>query len=77
MANEYGESSPLFWDLRMEVSRHLSNDIHWQLLKEGFLTFPDEPSWLDKLEDNARTEVQIEEAAFVATVTISSLLSLV
>ena len=61
MAKRYGESSKLFWDLRMEVSRHLSNEIHWQLLKEGFLAFPDEPSWLKNLEDNARTEVQIEE----------------
>ena len=29
MAAMYGESSTLFWDLRMEVSRHLSNEIQW------------------------------------------------
>ena len=61
MAAMYGESSTLFWDLRMEVSRHLSNEIQWQLLKEGFLAFPDEPSWLQELEEMARTEMQVEE----------------
>ena len=61
MADHYGESSRLFWDLRMEVSRHLSKDIQWQFLKDGFLAFPDEIFWLQKLEDNAHTDMQIEE----------------
>ena len=60
-ARTYGESSQLFWQLREEVSRHMSSEVHWQLLKEGFIEFPDESSWLQKLEDNARTEVQLEE----------------
>ena len=60
-ARSYGESSQFFWDLREEVSPQVSKEVHWQFLKEGFMTFPDEPSWLRKLEENARTDVELEE----------------
>ena len=60
-ARSYGESSQFFWDLREEVSHQLSSEIQWQYLTEGFLAFPDEPSWLEKLENTARTEVELEE----------------
>ncbi len=60
-ARSYGESSQFFWDLREEVSHQLSKEVQWQFLKEGFSTFPDDSSWLQKLEENARTERQFEE----------------
>ena len=56
----YGESSQFFWDLREEVSHQLSTEVQWQYLKEE-MAFPEEPSWFEKLENMARTEVEHEE----------------
>ena len=50
LAKEYGEHSDFFWGLREDVSYELSEELYFQVLKEGLLAHPNDDAWSQKIE---------------------------